>query len=181
MALSELLRKKNTVWFNMVDQNKDGFLTIEDFQIAQANWNSLFEHQPTHPLYMTIAGYWTGMWEGLKIADTDQDGKVSLEEFFAFIDMARQMEGYTAMGLAWGQTSIDAFDANHDGVISLEEWKRIYAINGLSEELAERTFPILDGDGDGVLSPEEYLKRIEEFMMVEEGDAPGNHFYGVIE
>ena len=73
------------------------------------------------------------------------------------------------------------FDANHDGVISLEEWKRIYAINGLSEELAERTFPILDGDGDGVLSPEEYLKRIEEFMMVEEGDAPGNHFYGVIE
>ncbi len=121
------------------------------------------------------------MWEGLKLGDTDQDGKVSLEEFLAFIDMTRQMEGNLEMGLAWGQTTIDAFDANHDGVISLDEWKRIYEINGLSAELAERTFTILDGDGDGVLSPEEYLKRIEEFMIAEDMDAPGNHFYGVIE
>ncbi|MFZ4826186.1 MAG: EF-hand domain-containing protein [Phototrophicaceae bacterium] len=181
MALSELVRKKYVVWFNMVDRNKDGFLTIEDFQLAQASWNGLFENQPASTLYIKIAGYWTGMWEGLKLGDTDQDGKVSLEEFLAFIDMTRQMEGNLEMGLAWGQTTIDAFDANHDGVISLDEWKRIYEINGLSAELAERTFTILDGDGDGVLSPEEYLKRIEEFMIAEDMDAPGNHFYGVIE
>ncbi len=50
MALSELVRKKYVVWFNMVDRNKDGFLTIEDFQLAQASWNGLFENQPASTL-----------------------------------------------------------------------------------------------------------------------------------
>ncbi|MFZ4826187.1 MAG: EF-hand domain-containing protein [Phototrophicaceae bacterium] len=181
MALSELVRKKYVVWFNMMDRNKDLFLTLEDFEFAQASWNGLFEHEPDSPMYAKIAGYWINMWEGLKLGDADQDGKVGVEEFLVFMDMSRQTEGYLDMVLAWGQTTIDSFDANHDGVISLDEWKHIYEINGLSAELAERTFTILDGDGDGVLSPEEYLKRIEEFLMGEDMDAPGNHFYGVIE
>ncbi|MFZ4815367.1 MAG: EF-hand domain-containing protein [Phototrophicaceae bacterium] len=181
MAMTELISKKMTVWFNMVDRDKDGFLTGHDFEMAQESWNSLFDHQSDSPLYQKISGYWLNMWEGLKQVDADQDGKVTLDEFLNAMDFARQDAGYADIVMGWAQTTIDAFDTDQDGAISLSEWKRIYEINGLSEELAERTFVILDGDGDGLLSPTEYLGRVNEFTFAEEIETPGNHFYGIIE
>ena len=181
MSMTALITQKMTVWFNMVDRNKDGFLTGHDFEIAQSSWNSLFDHEPDSPLAQKISGYWLNMWEGLKAVDTDQDGKVSLEEFLSAMVFARQSPDYAGTVMSWAQTTIDAFDTDHDGAISLSEWKRIYEVNGLSEELADRTFSMLDGDGDGLLSPSEYLQRVNEFTFAEEMDAPGNHFYGIIE
>ena len=49
---------------------------------------------------------------------------------------------------------IAILDINGDGAIGLEEYKTIFCIWQLPEELATKSFPLLDLNGDGTISKE---------------------------
>lgn len=181
MNLTPLERKKFTLWFEMMDRDNDGFLTRRDFELAAESWNRVLGHKPGSDEYVRVASYWADTWESLKMADTDDDGKVSLDEYLEVNATARQADGYSDYVRAWTQTTLDAFDVDRDGAITLAEWKRIYSAHGLSEEMAERTFSLIEADGDGVLSFEEYHQRAQEYTYNAEGSAPGDHFWGVVD
>ena len=63
-----------------------------------------------------------------------------------------------------GATGFDEVDANHDGVINLEEW----------DQFSSRLFDGIDKDGDGEGSPEELGQAFETFDYNQDGVIDGD-------
>ena len=76
--------------------------------------------------------------------------------------------GSAAGPIAFGQdteaTGFDEVDANHDGVINLEEW----------DQFSSRLFDGIDKDGDGEGSPEELGQAFETFDYNKDGVIDGD-------
>ena len=72
--------------------------------------------------------------------------------------------GPTALAQDAGATGFDETDANHDGVINLEEW----------DQFSSRLFDGIDKDGDGEGSPEELGQAFETFDYNKDGVIDGD-------
>ncbi|MGE9269343.1 MAG: EF-hand domain-containing protein [Verrucomicrobiales bacterium] len=126
----------------------------------------------------------SGFGEFLTRADTDQDGAVSREEFFALERIAglsadQQNEIFSRLdkdgdGLIrqndleapgrpqdrkGGLPSLRELDVDQDGVISFEEFEKSPFVQRLPEERRRAFFEKLDQNGDGVLSPEDRRRK----------------------
>ena len=72
--------------------------------------------------------------------------------------------GPTALAQDAGATGFDQVDANHDGVIDLEEW----------DQFSSQLFDGIDKDGDGEGSPEELGQAFETFDYNRDGAIDGD-------
>ena len=72
--------------------------------------------------------------------------------------------GPAALAQDAGATGFDEVDANHDGVINLEEW----------DKFSSRLFDGIDKDGDGEGSPEELGQAFETFDYNQDGVIDGD-------
>lgn len=70
------------------------------------------------------------------------------------------------------------FDTNDNGFITIDEYKIVVSSYNVTEEVATKTFPKLDSNGDGRISKEEFVELIKQFHMSDDPDAPGNLFFG---
>jgi Ca2+-binding EF-hand superfamily protein len=78
--------------------------------------------------------------------------------------LSESATGPTALAQDAGATGFDEADANHDGVINLEEW----------DQFSSRLFDGIDKDGDGEGSPEELGQAFETFDYNKDGVIDGN-------
>ncbi len=60
----------------------------------------------------------------------------------------------------------------------LEEYKTIFQIWRLPEDLAVEIFPKLDLNGDGGITKDELVELVQQFHGSDDPDAPGNLFFG---
>lgn len=75
----------------------------------------------------------------------------------------------------------DAIDENADGKISAAEYRQlIEAWNGCATDTDE-VFPLLDLDGDGHLSQEEFTELWTEFWAGDHPDSPASWVFGRFE
>ncbi len=72
--------------------------------------------------------------------------------------------GPTALAQDAGATGFDEADANHDGVVDLEEW----------DQFSSQLFDGIDKDGDGEGSPEELGQAFETFDYNKDGVIAGD-------
>jgi Ca2+-binding EF-hand superfamily protein len=105
--------------------------------------------------------------------DADGDGVVTSSEHAAgFEDMRARQEGPPLDGMGMppappeggGQRAFDAADANQDGVVDATELEAAVAERNEAtggDVDAEEVFGALDGDGDGVISAQEFARRGE--------------------
>jgi Ca2+-binding EF-hand superfamily protein len=71
-----------------------------------------------------------------------------------------------------------AIDHDHDGVISLKEFKIFYQCLGLSEEDAAVAFHIIDHNDDGKLSQKEFEYLGKDFFLTEDEKRVSRMFWG---
>jgi len=107
--------------------------------------------------------------------DKDGDGKISSEEYYASVGApgefapdapkrrapekpVSQAELKEKLKQAFknGKEAFKAFDADGDGKLSMEEWKKRCADLGIPPGEAEKLFKELDKDGDGKISEAEF-------------------------
>ncbi|MBT1187418.1 EF-hand domain-containing protein [Streptomyces sp. CJ_13] len=82
--------------------------------------------------------------------------------------------------MAIADAVMNALDTNGDGVLSLEEYVRLYDTLGVPKDLSAQAFTRLDLDGDGVISFEEYRTAIVEFYLSADPQAAGNYLLGPV-
>lgn len=155
-----------------MDGNGDGFLEEQDFQALAARWTRLRGPGDEQRLTAIMLGWWTTL---LAASDLDRDNKVTLDEVLLVVDLLPDMPE-TVTGTA--DAMFEAIDQNQDGLISAVEYRQlIEAWNGRPTD-TDATFPLLDSDGDGKLSREEFTALWLEFWAGDDAAAPGTLVFG---
>src|SRR5687768_9888919 len=117
--LSPVVQRKTAVLFKMFDGNGDGFWDESDFEqfferIARSRGS-----EPGSPEMQELSQVFMQIWDGLKAADTDGDGRVSLEEALEYQEQNITPEA----ARSYAQVVFPMLDADGDGEIGLEEYR----------------------------------------------------------
>src|SRR5215813_5812623 len=84
MEISEFLDQKLAWRFRTYDNDGDGYIEREDFELAAERTGEEFGHAPDSPARQRLTELLLGLWNHLAtVADADQDGRVSEAEYKA--------------------------------------------------------------------------------------------------
>ena len=121
--------------------------------------------------------------EGTDLLEIDDvDVSISLEDWTNFFN--KELKNSTEGGLLdhyIHRTSyhiFSLFDFNDDEYISKEEFKMMFGVYRIPTEACEKSFNMLDKNGDGRISSEELISALEDYFESSDADAPGNWLFG---
>ncbi|MEU5090114.1 EF-hand domain-containing protein [Streptomyces sp. NPDC021356] len=175
---SEFQRDKLVNMFRAFDTDENGYLDQRDFQALAERWRGLPGVRPGSELAARVDTVMLGWWDHLAThVDTDNDGKVDLDEILAMVDRLPIMREVVA---ATAETIFDAVDENGDGRISPTEHRLLVDTwHGESVDTAG-VFDQLDQDGDGHLSRPEFTELWIQFWISDDPAEPGNQLCGPV-
>lgn len=169
--------------FRAYDANRDEFLTLEDFT-AHAYTLAATRGDAVDPtgLVALLTGFWGALAEA---ADSDRDGRVSVDEFMAFAGrLSADLQQAADAGAPWPLAGwIDALyqiiDADGDGRIDASEYARWIGALGLADDTdTSAAFRGFDKNADGYLSREEFALANQQFWLSRDASAPGHRLIG---
>lgn len=182
--LSELQKRKLTVYFRSIDSDGNGVIQKTDFEQHAGYVVAARNAAPGSPTYNWVYNKWMKEWERLAtFADTNQDGEVTLEEWFDFHYKELQLDQpyWKIPEEEGGETPqeflFDILDLDEDGVISWKEYSLFLTAYAVEEELHREIFEKLDLDGDGIISRGEWIELADQFYA-DDAEAPGNWLMG---
>jgi Ca2+-binding EF-hand superfamily protein len=170
--LTEFQKRKAQKSFEAHDYNSNGALSQADFELIVENLAKLGQNQQL-PKYEALKSTYISFWLELQaLADIDNDGEVTLDEWYAYYDhhLVHLMMSHL----------FELIDADGDRKITIEEYKRFATCWNRSENEACETFLKLDINGDGILDKEEFLQHLDDFCYSNNPNAPGNWFWGLL-
>jgi Ca2+-binding EF-hand superfamily protein len=114
------------------------------------------------------------MYAGMmEMADTNRDGKVTLEEFLAFEDqMLGDRETYDQMAGAITDLYGELLDRNGDGKNDVDDYRAFLETLRVDSSQAAEIFKALDKNGDGQLTRAELQETLLEFYLSNDTGAP---------
>ncbi|MFE9404937.1 EF-hand domain-containing protein [Streptomyces sp. NPDC006530] len=179
---TDLLSRKITRHFDLIDTNGDGRISQEDFDLIVSRMGQEFAQAPDSPKYRALSDAYQALWQGMREAlDTDGDGSVSREEYVAGMKAdAATGAGYRQHIQPVAKAIISLCDTNGDGRLDGAELAKAHAGLGMGDADHEAAMERIDLDGDGYVTEAELAKAIEEFFLSEDSDAAGNHLFGRI-
>ncbi|MCR6486680.1 EF-hand domain-containing protein [Amycolatopsis sp. OK19-0408] len=173
---SDFQRRKISGIFGSMDADDDGYLTESDFQALTTRWLELRGTDGGSPEGEKLSAIMMGWWATLRDAsDRDRDGKVSLDEVLSVVDELPKMPD-AVTGTA--SAMFEAVDENGDGTISAAEYRRMIEAWSGGGLPADDVFALLDTDGDGRLSHDEFTGHWYEFWAGDDPAAPGSAVFG---
>ncbi|MET9359405.1 EF-hand domain-containing protein [Streptomyces sp. NPDC006632] len=164
--------------FAAFDADGDGCLREEDFTALVARWRRMPAVAPGTELHERVEALLMGWWAALLDAgNTKGDGTVDMSEFLGLVD---ELPARVAEVTATADTLFDAVDANRDGRIDADEHRTLVETwNGRPVDMAG-VFELLDLNGDGHLSREEFALLWRQFWISDDPAEPGNWLCGRI-
>ncbi|MGW4383229.1 EF-hand domain-containing protein [Kitasatospora sp. NPDC004531] len=178
---TKVKNKKFTMLFDWFDQGHDGVLTHDDFRAMGELFAGLAQEddqENASAMRKAFEEWWRVL---LAHGDADGDGRIDRQEFLDVMEAnVTAPEHFEKAVLAIADALMRALDTNRDGVLSKDEYVRMYSALGIPPEHSGDAFRRLDLDGNGVLSHEEFRSAISEFYLSSDENAPGNWLIGPI-
>ncbi|KDN87989.1 EF-hand domain-containing protein [Kitasatospora cheerisanensis] len=142
--------QKFTMLFDWFDQGGDGVLTHDDFRAMGELFAALAaedDRENTTAMREAFEEWWRVL---LEHGDANGDGRIDRQEFLDV--MAANVtapEHFEKAVLAIADALMRALDTNRDGVLSKDEYVRMYDALGIPPVHSEDAFRRLDRDGTG--------------------------------
>lgn len=179
MTLTDLQLRKLKRFFKIFDQDKDGVIDRSDYILLAENISKSKGFPLDSPLSSRVRECLLQVWSNLQaIADKDQDGTVTLEEFLEYRDALHQDDAKYDDLVSAGLTLFDVMDDNHDGKLELHEFQEFYSFFQLEKSLAEDMFKKLDIENTGYLTRQQIQVYSDQFNKGTDPDAIGNWLFG---
>ena len=179
--LSDLQKQKLGRLFNVLDSDHNGRLEKSDYDTVVSNLAKIHGWQPGSPEHSELEGLYMTIWGNLKaLADADNDGQVTPDEFMQFhAQMLSTPDMYDQITIGTVDLLFEAFDANRDGFLSREDFGNFFAAYNIKDQaVTDEAFKKLDVAGKGKFSKDETLARVKEFYFSNDPAAAGNWLFG---
>lgn len=181
MALAEIQKRKLKVAFESYDFDGNGVLDIQDLERAAVQTSKIKDLKPETTEEKKVESVYTIGWDDLKgVADADNNGEVTLDEWYVFFDGLISDTNKIEQFLQAAATKlIPNLDADGDGKITPEDYKEfIFSFNKLGKSDAETAFKKLDTNGDGFMTYDELKNHVRDFYLSTDENTPGNWLLG---
>jgi Ca2+-binding EF-hand superfamily protein len=181
--LSEFQRNKLTYFFGLYDLNKNGYLQLEDFTDIAEKLCEKLEYKPGSKHHEFLVRKTVALFHRL-LADIDHsdEQKIYVEGWLDFFNkevvskgQEESLEEYVELIIGY---LFDLFDENHDGYISLNEYKQVFEIYGIDVQYVDKAFDNLDLNKDARLSRYELIRAVETFLTSDDPLERGNWIFG---
>ena len=198
--LSLIMQKKLAKHFRFQDFNKDGYVERADWEQCARNLAWIQGWTPDSSGYKDILSKHVGIWENNWLpADSDGDGKVSLNEYLELTDrirsgihppvddetignpVSKEKPNYLDSLLDLFGAIFDIIDGDNDGKIRLEDYKMYFKAWGVDEELADGAFASIDLNGDGVISRMSFVQFGSNFFISDDENEFGSLLFGPLD
>lgn len=183
MPLSPLLTRKLRRMFSVFDLDRDGRIAAPDYLRRLDTLSKLRGWGPETSAYVRHLGRTREEWLNMiETADTDDDRQVSLDEFLRFGEVfLSDPEAVRAYARGDVQLLFDAMDTDGDDAVSLDEYRTYLQVCGGDASAAAFFFSHADRDRDGRMTRAEMSEAMEQFLLSDDPDAPGNYLFGPLE
>lgn len=181
--LTDLQKRKLTLYFHLYDVDDDGQIAWPDFERVAENVRALYGAEGHSAIHTRIRDGFVRRWGALRAsADADQDGGVTMSEWLTYwdgvlADDARHQEEIASVT----ERLFELFDTDEDGLLGADEFCNFYGIYGLKSAQARLVFMDLDADGDGAVTRRELTDMAHQFYRSDDPDAPGNRLFGPLD
>ncbi|MGW2229681.1 EF-hand domain-containing protein [Streptomyces formicae] len=175
---SDLLNRKISRHFDLIDTNGDGEITQADFDLVVTRLSEEFGEAADSPKRRALSDAYQALWGGMQQSlDTDRDGAISREEYVAGLG-ADAPAGYRQYVQPVAKAIIRLCDTNGDGKLDGAELLKVHRALSMDSGSHDEAMAKLDRDGDGFISEQELTVAIEEFFSSEDPEAAGNWLFG---
>ncbi|KAL4708910.1 hypothetical protein ACJJTC_010955 [Scirpophaga incertulas] len=172
---SEFWRRKMRTVHNILDVDKDGLISFNDFVLFAERFKALghLDDAQAEEFSAIIKLTWEEQWGAI-----DPYNFVTVEQYLE--DMHHVLNDKTLKKKAhrWLPYLFKAVDKDKSGFISVKEFKLFFECLGLDNEHAAVAFAVIDVNGDGKLSLKEFVKLGKDFFFTEDETRVSKMFWG---
>ena len=165
--------------FDQSDLNKDGYLSIEDFEQWVENIKKEVKATPDliEKLLKAARDYWgeAGLIKGVRYA---KDQFVKETAKFMANEKSKHDEGKEIFLTKYMDAVFDVVDTNHDGYLQLNEYEKMMKASNFDAGTAKSAFDTIDTNHDGKLSRKELKDYTFQFWFIP-GDTKSAGFFGL--
>ena len=168
--LSGFQLEKIRKYFNLLDVNRNGIITLEDcLEICNRTASLSF-------VCMTdeIKQPWIDAWNDF----SQGKPQITYNDMVKYVQQICSKDDPIEYMVQQAIPMFKAFDLNNDGKVTFREYNITMQAMGISEESAEVGFKTIDVNGDGVLSYKEYAAARAHYLLDEDYNNRYKHFLG---
>lgn len=161
---NEKFVKRMSESFSQLDRNKNGYVSRDDYQLGIDKLSKL---APGRPEEVAKARKVTaefcdafGLTEGVR---ADKEKLVQLAAAMGVAELGRIKRGEETFTSKVHNAIFDIVDQNHDGHVTLEEYKLFMEASDHKPDVAEATFKVLDKNKNGKIERKELINGAVKF------------------
>lgn len=172
---SEFWRRKMRTLHGLLDVNKDGVISYDDYKLLADRFVDLghLSAQDTQDFHKSIQDMWEEQWGSL-----DPYNLVTTEAYLAEMQHMMNDKSLKKKAHRFLPYLFKAVDKDKSGEISVEEFKIFFKCLGLTDQDATNAFNVIDTNTDGRLSCKEFVKLGRDFFLTEDARKPSKMFWG---
>ncbi len=178
----DLLTGKISRGFDHLDANGDGRLDEHDHVLMGERMASALGHSPGSDQEQRIVEMYLRVWRDVHLPYLPPgETGITRDDFVTSTrSLAREPAAANATLGALARGFLKIADIDADGRVTPAEFLTFQRghFPGLTQEDAEVAFAHLDTDGDGFLSPEEFVQATVDYWTSSDPDAPANWWIG---
>ncbi|XP_052866489.1 sarcoplasmic calcium-binding protein isoform X2 [Anopheles cruzii] len=172
---SDFWRRKMRTLHGLLDVNKDGVISYDDFVLLTEKFASLghLDTKAKDEFRAIMRTTWEQQW-----GEITPYNLVTVEQYLTEMhhvvndrDLKKKVHRFLPY-------LYKAVDKDRSGSISLHEFKLFFRCLGLTEEDAAVSFAVIDKNGDGQITLDEFVKLGKDFFVSEKETHVSRLFWG---
>lgn len=161
--------------FAQLDTNKNGYISLEDYELWVNNLNKAVK--PASHLIATLQDRMEKYCAGLGLVRGKQLSKNDYLKAFAALAVSegpKWLAGKETLFTSLCDSMFDVVDTNHDGTVTLDEWKTFVTALNFDASAADDTFNLVDKDKNGKVERKELNDYMFKFWLtLDDSDSKG--------
>ncbi|ETN57904.1 centrin [Anopheles darlingi] len=172
---SEFWRRKMRTLHGLLDVNKDGVISYDDFMLLTEKFASLghLDAKAKNEFRDIMRTTWEQQW-----GEITPYNLVTVEQYLTEMHHVVNDKDLKKKVHRFLPYLYKAVDKDRSGSISLNEFKLFFRCLGLTEENAAVSFAVIDKNGDGQITLDEFVKLGKDFFVTEKETHVSRMFWG---